>query len=162
MMTLDIKDISVNLPTEGILTAAKTVLQKTANILEMNKQVMIILSIIMEQNYFKYYKQYYKPQKGIAMGSPLSGYLAEIYIQEIEETVVKQWLESKEIIYYKRYVDDIFILYNQSKTNEIQIFNKINKINKHFQTKLNTEKEEKIQFLDLTINKKTQHVHSHL
>ena len=110
MMTLDIKDISVNLPTEGILTAAKTVLQKTANILEMNKQVMIILSIIMEQNYFQYNKQCYKPQKEIAMGSPLSGYLAEIYIQEIEETDVKQWLESKEIIYYKRYVDDIFIL----------------------------------------------------
>jgi len=110
MMTLDIKDMYVNLPTEGILTAAKTGLQKTANSLEMNKQVMILLSIIMEQNCFQYNKQCYKPQKGTAMGSPLSGYLAEIYIQEIEETDVKQWLESKEIIYYKRYVDDIFIL----------------------------------------------------
>jgi len=49
----------------------------------------------MEQNYFQYNKQYYKPQKGIAIGSPLSGYLAEIYIQEIEETDVKHWLESK-------------------------------------------------------------------
>jgi len=88
------------------------------------------------------------------MGSPLSGYLAEIYIQEIEETDVKQWLENKEIIYYKRYVDDIFILYNQSKTNEIQILDKINKINKHLQTKMNTKKEEKIQFLDLTVSKK--------
>ena len=102
MMTLDIKDMYVNLPTEGILRAAKTGLQKTANGLEMNKQVMILLSIIMEQNYFQYNKQCYKPQKGIAMGSPLSGYLAEIYIQGIEETDVKQWLESKEIIYYKR------------------------------------------------------------
>ena len=108
----------------------------------------------MEQNYFQYNKQYYKPQKGIAIGSPLSRYLAEIYIQEIEETDVKQWLESKEIIYYERYVDDIFILYKESKTNEIQIFNKINKINKHLQTKLNTEKEEMIQFLDLTMNRK--------
>ena len=58
------------------------------------------------------------------------------------ETDVKHWLESKELIYYKRYVDDIFIQHNQSKTNEIQIFNKINKINKDLQTKLNTEKEE--------------------
>jgi len=108
----------------------------------------------MEQNYFQYNKQSYKPQRGIAMGSPLSGYLAEIYIQEIEETDVKHWLESKEIIYYKRYVDDIFILYNQSKTNEIQVLDKINKINKHLQTKLNTEKEEKTQFLDLTVSRK--------
>jgi len=124
----------------------------------MNKQIMILLSIIMEQNYFQYNKQCYKPKKGTAMGSPLSGYLAEIYIQEIEETNVKHWLESKEIIYYKRYVDDIFILYNKSKTNEIQICNKINKINKHLQTKINTEKEEKIQFLDLTISRKKHNI----
>ena len=51
-------------------------------------------------------------------------------------------------------MDDIFILYNQSKTNEIQILDKINKINKHLQTKLNTEKEEKIQFLYLTVSRK--------
>ena len=114
----------------------------------------------MEQNYFQYNKQCYKPKKGIAMGSRLSGYLAEIYTQEIEETNVKHWLESKEIIYYKRHVDDILILYNKSKTNEIQISNEINKINKHLQTKMNTEKEEKIKFLDIKINrKKTQHIH---
>jgi hypothetical protein len=154
MMTLDIKDMYVKLPTEGILRAAKTGLKKTANSLQINKQVMILLSIIMEQNYFQYNKQCYKPQKGIAMVSPVSGYLAEIYIQKIEETDVKHWLESKEIIYYKRYVDDIFILYNQSKTNEMQILDKINKISKHLQTKLNTEKEEKVQFLDLTVSRK--------
>ena len=115
------------------MRAAKTGLQKTANNLEMNKQVMTLLSIIMEQNYFQYNKQCYKPQKGTAMGSPLSEYLAEIYIQEIEETDVKHWLESKEIICYKRYVDDIFRLYNESKTNEILILDKNNKINKHKQ-----------------------------
>ena len=47
MITLDIKDMYVNLPTEGILRAAKTSLQKTTYSLEMNKQIMILLSIIM-------------------------------------------------------------------------------------------------------------------
>ena len=84
----------------------------------------MLLSAIMEQNYFQYNKQCYKSQNGIAMGSPISGYLAEIYIQGIEETNIKHWLESKEIIYYKRYVDDIFILYNQNNSIEQQISNK--------------------------------------
>jgi len=119
-----------------------------------NKQIIMLLSTIMEQNYFQYNKQCYKPENGIAMGSPLSGYLAEIYIQEIEETYVKHWIDSKEIIYYRRYVDDIFILYNQNKTNEQQIFNRINKIDKHLQTKINSEVDDKIQFLDLTMHKK--------
>ena len=51
-------------------------------------------------------------------------------------------------------MDDIFILYNQNKTNEQQIFNRINKINKYLQTKINSEVDDKIQFLDLTIHKK--------
>ena len=39
----------------------------------------------MGQNYFQYNNQYYKPENGIAMGSPISGILAEIYLQLIEE-----------------------------------------------------------------------------
>ena len=88
------------------------------------------------------------------MGSPLSGYLAEIYIQGIEETYVKHSIDSKEIIYYRRHVDDIFKLYNQNKTNEQQIFNRIKKIDKHLQTKINYEVEDKILFLDITIHEK--------
>ena len=41
------------------------------------------------------------------MGSPLSGTLAELYLQRIEKEYIKQWIDSEEIYYYKRYVDDI-------------------------------------------------------
>ena len=61
----------------------------------------------MEQNYFQYNDQYFKPVKGIAMGSPLSGTLTELYLQRIEKEYIKQWIDSEEIYYYKRYVDDI-------------------------------------------------------
>ena len=33
------------------------------------------------------------------MGSPISSTLAEIYLQFLEEKYIKQWLESKEIVY---------------------------------------------------------------
>jgi hypothetical protein len=49
------------------------------------------------------------------MGSPISNTIAEIYIQFLEELYVKEWLESKQILYYKRYVDDILIIYNPTK-----------------------------------------------
>jgi len=70
----------------------------------------------MEQNYFQYNDSFYKPHKGVAMGSPLSGTLAELYLQRIENEYIKQWLDSKEIHYYKRYVDDILILFNTKNT----------------------------------------------
>ena len=64
----------------------------------------------MEQNYFQYNNQCFKPQKGIIMGSPLSGTLAELYLQKIEKDHIKQSLDSNEISYYKRYADDIIII----------------------------------------------------
>jgi hypothetical protein len=39
--------------------------------------------------------------------------------------------ESREIVYYKRYVDDILIIFDQNKTNEQIIINHINNIDKH-------------------------------
>jgi len=41
---------------------------------------------------------------------------------------IKHWLDSKEIVFYKRYVDDIVILYDQQKRNEHTILQKINEI----------------------------------
>ena len=65
--------------------------------------------------------------------------MAEVYLQYIEETHVKQWLDSKEITYYKRYVDDILIIYDQNKINEKTILHQVNKIDKNFQFKMSTE-----------------------
>jgi hypothetical protein len=56
---------------------------------------------MIEQNYFQYNNRFFRPDKGIAMGSPISGTLAEIYLQFVEETLTKQWIESQEIISYK-------------------------------------------------------------
>ena len=65
------------------------------------------------------------------MGSPISSTIAEIRIQFLEELDIKQWLVSRQTLYYKRYVDDILIIYNQNKTNEQDILNHANNIDKH-------------------------------
>jgi len=87
------------------------------------------------------------------MGSPISGTIAEIYLQKIKEEYIKQWLDSQEISYYKWYVDDIIILYNQNLTNEIQILEAFNKADKNLQFKMTTKENQKVQFLDLTIHR---------
>ena len=69
----------------------------------------------------------FQTEKGIAMGSPIWSTMANIYLQCFEEVYIKQLLESREIIYYKRYVDDILIMFDQKadgKTN-------MNNIGKH-------------------------------
>jgi hypothetical protein len=80
-----------------------------------------------------------------------SSTIAEICIQFLEELYVKQWLDSKQILYYKRYMDYILITYNQNKTNEQDILNYANNIDKHLQLKLSTEENNLINYLDLSM-----------
>jgi len=121
LITLDIKDLYNDLPTQGITQAIKFWLHNRSHNIEENKQIVTLLTTIMEQNYFQYNDSFYKPHKGVAMGSPLSGTLTELYLQRIENEYIKQWLESKEIHYYKRYVDDNLILFNTHKIQEEQL-----------------------------------------
>jgi hypothetical protein len=49
------------------------------------------------QNYFVFEEQIYQPDKGVAMGSPISGTMAEIFIQHLEDSLIKHLLDSKTI-----------------------------------------------------------------
>jgi hypothetical protein len=62
------------------------------------------------------------------MGSPVSGTLAEIYLQFFEELIVKHWMEICEITFYRRYVDDIFRTCN-TRYNQLCDRIPLNKIN---------------------------------
>ena len=63
-------------------------------------------------------EQIYQPDKGIAMGSPISGTIMEIFLQHLEHTHIRPLIESKQILYYTRYIDDVFIIYDTDNTNQ--------------------------------------------
>jgi len=140
IITLGIKDLYVNLSIQGILQTTKFWLNKHNNTSTTIEQILQLLETILKQNYFQYNNQLFRPEKGIAMGSPISITIAEIYIQFLEELYVKQWLDSRQILYYKRHVDDILIIYDQNKTNEQDILNHANNIDKHLHSNCQQKK----------------------
>jgi hypothetical protein len=54
--------------------------------------------------------------------------MVEIFLQYIENRHLKQLLDSKNIIFYTWYVDDIFIIYDATRTTADSIHNYINNI----------------------------------
>ena len=116
LITLDIKDMYVNLPVTGIMQNVSYWLNKHNNHnKQLSEQVLKMINTIVKQNYFQYEDQIFQPEKGIAMGSPISSMIAEIYLQYLENVYIKRWLDSKEILFYMLYVDDILILYDQTE-----------------------------------------------
>ena len=67
IITLDIKDLYVNLPIKGIIQTAKFWLNKNGNDRELTKQTLYLLETILRQNYFQHNEWLFQPEEGIAV-----------------------------------------------------------------------------------------------
>jgi hypothetical protein len=75
-------------------------------------QIIDLLDTILNQNYLSFMGQIYKPEKGVAMGSPISGTITEVFLQMLEKSVIKHLIDNRALTFYIRYVNDIFIIYD--------------------------------------------------
>jgi hypothetical protein len=87
------------------------------------------------------------------MGSPISSTVAEIYLQYLEETHLKQAIENKSVLYYKRYVDDLLKIYNDTRTNANSILEIANKTDHNLSFKAEIEVKATINYLDPSLHR---------
>jgi RNase adaptor protein for sRNA GlmZ degradation len=78
MYKFDIKDLCTNLPKQGIIQSTGTWMDRNKLCTDIKEQITQLLKVIIEQNYFQHNNQYVTQGKGIAVGSHISGTLAEI------------------------------------------------------------------------------------
>jgi hypothetical protein len=93
---------------------------------------------------------FYLQSQGLAMGA-LSSALSEIYLQHIKHNQILDLLIKHKIISYHRYVHDILIVYNTQYTNINSTIDEFNNIHKKVQFSIETESNNQINFLDLSI-----------
>lgn len=86
------------------------------------------------------------------MGNPLSPVLAEIFMDEIESKIHNNPLSSN-FIYWYRYVDDIITCFTGTNRQLDTFVNFINGIHPKIHFTMEMEEDNKINFLDLTLNK---------
>jgi hypothetical protein len=95
LLTMDIKDLYVKIPINHTLNIANKLLNSNHVDEHITRDMMSILKMITNQNYFQYESKFYKPTMGLAMGSPLSSILAEIFPQDLKQNKLKHPLEDK-------------------------------------------------------------------
>jgi len=93
------------------LMITKSILLKH-NDAKVTKQIITLMEVILQQNYFSFQNNLYQPEKGVSIWFPISSTVAEIFLQHIENTHLKQLLDTKNIVFYTRYVDDILLVYD--------------------------------------------------
>jgi hypothetical protein len=120
---------------------------------QITKQIINILKTILKQNYFEFQNNIYQPDKGVSMGSPISSTIAEIFLQNIENTHIKQLLDTTNILYYTRYVEDILVIYDTRYINDTA-HKYISQIHPNLQLNPTYKNNKQVNFLDLLIIRK--------
>jgi len=71
LIAFDIKDLHVNIPIREKLRIAKQYLSADNDELT-TEQIMTLIHVSLQQNYFSSGNYIHQPEKGVSMGSPLS------------------------------------------------------------------------------------------
>jgi hypothetical protein len=152
-LPLDINDLFTNIPIIETRRITNLRLKEQKHDEKLIEQMTRAVDTILEQNYFQHNSHIYRPKKCIAMGSLISSIMSEVYLQHIENTYLKQAMDNKEIVYYRRYVGDLFLIYEETKINADTILEVVNKLDRNITFKVETEDRKVINYLDLNINR---------
>lgn len=117
MTSLDVDSLFTNLPLdETIDICVNSLFENTDKVNGLSKEdVYNLLNLATKESFFMFDQNYYKQIDGVAMGSPLGPTLANIFLCYHEKVWLSQCPAQFKPLYYRRYVDDIFLLFKSKE-----------------------------------------------
>ena len=113
MASFDVTSLFTNIPLdETIDIAIDSLFNDNEFFMSFNKQQLKkLLQLATKDNIFLFNGQLYSQIDGVAMGSPLGPTLANIFMCHYEKIWLDNCPESFKPVFYRRYVDDTFLLF---------------------------------------------------
>ena len=113
MDSLDVESLFTNIPLEDTIKICCASPYKNQELLcNISKnQFEKLLRAALSKNYFLFDGIVYQQVDGVAMGSPLGFRLAKAFLVHHEQIWLNDCPDEFKSVYYKRYVDDIFVLF---------------------------------------------------
>ena len=106
--------------------------------------------MVLKNNVFEFNDNYYLQIQGTAMGTKMAPAYANLFMGKLEQEL--KTLGKPHILIWKRFIDDIFIIWTGSKTEFTTYMNKLNKV--HNTIKFTHEISDKeLIFLDVILYK---------
>ena len=110
LVSLDVVSLYTRVPKEEAITLTYNKLKNDPNLKDTTKMspesIIKLIRICTDNTYFMFNMKMYSQVDGLAIGASISGFMAEIYMEELETKAMQTFANPPEI--YKRYVDDTF------------------------------------------------------
>ena len=155
MVSYDVNSLFTNVPlTETIeLILRKLFTTDTTVINGFDKNSFKkILELAVSDTYFVFDNILYKQIDGMAMGSPLGPTFANIFMCNLEESFLEQCPNTFKPMFYKRYVDDTFVLF-KDRSHAKSFLSFINSLHPNIEFSMDIENNSQLSFLDVLVSK---------
>ena len=118
LVTLDVRSLYTNIPNEEGVNVIKNILQKKQS--KLTTVITAFLWLILTLNNFIFNSTNYLQISGVAMGTKCAVIYANLFMSHFEETHIYPLIANK-CPFYKRFIDDIFLLWTGT-LDELKIF----------------------------------------
>ena len=154
MGSLDVDSLFTNIPLDETIDICINELYKNVDIVEnlSKKEMKELLSLACKETLFLFDGTFYKQIDGVAMGSPLGPHLANSFMCYYEQIWLEDCPEQFKPKFYRRYVDDIFVLCNSLEQLE-QFKNYLNSKHQNINFTSETEIDGRLPFLDMVVDR---------
>nr|XP_049699777.1 uncharacterized protein LOC126053464 [Helicoverpa armigera] len=153
MVSFDVQSLFTCLPVEDCI---KIVSKKLAEN-NMPTEYAELLKHCLTSGYLLWNNHFYTQVDGVAMGSPVSPIVADIFMEDFEERALQSAPVTPK--FYKRYVDDTFTILPSDKVTAF--LNHLNSINPKIQFTMESEANNSLAFLDVLVIRNPNNTLSH-
>ena len=162
MLSLDVENLYTNVSIEKAIEAMRDKLEENPDILipkEGTGDAMTIdsldrlVKLCLSYSIFSFNEAIFRQIKGLAMGSPLSPTLANLFMSVLEDRLIRSC--PVQIGHFWRYVDDCFVIIKRGQNNEnlTLMLEHFNNGDPDIKFTMEVEEEGKIPFLDVLITR---------
>lgn len=155
IVSFDVTNLFTNIPVEESLNRADEIMRATIDDNIVRTELLGMMKLCSEYNYFKFNDKFFEQKDGLAMGSPLSPLLAELFMDNLESRIFENSPFKDKIVYWFRYVDDIICLWKGSNRQLDHFLKYLNSLHNKIKFTIEVEQDNVLNFLDLRIDHST-------
>ena len=150
LLTIDVSNLYLNIPQDEGTAACIKALQETNNLPIPKHHLEQLFDFVLKENVFSFNDKVFKQIQGTAMGTKMAPSYANIFMHEIEQGFLQT--QTIKPLVWKRYIDDIFVIWTANQTQLDDFLLKLNQY--HHTIKFTSETSQtSVNFLDMTIYK---------
>lgn len=154
LVSFDVKSLFTSVPVQTALDAIRETLDADVTFSETHNisvdTIVRLLRVCLDHTHFQFGDQHYELSDGLAMGSPVSPIVANLFMTKLEDRALATFAKPRPK-FWSRFVDDVFSIVRDDCINSLLAH--LNNQHRSITFTMEIEKDRRLPFMDITVQR---------